>query len=65
MRSNHFLLNNSISSLAQWLGLAFLIAVLTGTASAFFLFSLDWATATRLRHHWLIWLLPVAGFAVG
>ncbi len=65
MRSNHFLLNNSINSLAQWLGLAFLIAVLTGTASAFFLFSLDWATATRLSHHWLIWLLPVAGFAVG
>lgn len=65
MRSNHFLLNNSITALGQWLGLAFLIAVLTGTASALFLFSLDWATTTRVNHHWLIWLLPVAGFIVG
>ena len=65
MRSNHFLLNNSITALGQWLGLALLIAVLTGTASALFLFSLDWATTTRVNHHWLIWLLPVAGFIVG
>lgn len=65
MRSNHFLLNNSITALGQWLALAFLIAVLTGTASALFLFSLDWATTTRVNHHWLIWLLPVAGFIVG
>lgn len=65
MRSNHFLLNNSITALGQWLALALLIAVLTGTASALFLFSHDWATTTRVNHHWLIWLLPVAGFIVG
>nr|WP_249357505.1 chloride channel protein [Citrobacter sp. wls619] len=65
MRSNHFLLNNSITALGQWLALALLIAVLTGTASALFLFSLDWATTTRVNHHWLIWLLPVTGFIVG
>jgi H+/Cl- antiporter ClcA len=51
--------------LARWLFLASLIAVLAGSASAFFLFSLDWATNTRTAHRQLIWLLPIAGFVVG
>jgi len=41
------------------------VAVLAGTASAWFLWALDWATGTRTGHPWLLWLLPVAGFAVG
>lgn len=51
--------------LGQWLFIAFIIAVLAGSASAAFLFSLEWATATRESHPWMIWLLPVAGFTVG
>lgn len=51
--------------LAKWLPLALLVGLLAGSASAFFLVALDWATATRLAHRWLIWLLPLAGFAVG
>jgi len=51
--------------MGKWLLLATLVALLAGTASALFLFSLDWATATRLANPWLIGLLPVAGFAVG
>jgi H+/Cl- antiporter ClcA len=51
--------------LGKWLLLAGGVAVLAGSASAFFLFALEWATNTRNTHHWLIWLLPVAGFAVG
>jgi H+/Cl- antiporter ClcA len=51
--------------LLKWLLLAFVVAVLAGSASAGFLCALDWATRTRLAHAWLIWLLPVAGFAVG
>lgn len=51
--------------LARWLFLASLIAVLAGSASAFFLFSLEWATNTRTAHRQLIWLLPIAGFVVG
>jgi H+/Cl- antiporter ClcA len=35
-----------------------------GTASAFFLIALDWATGTRIAHPWLLWL-PAAGFATG
>ncbi|MFZ6647738.1 voltage-gated chloride channel family protein [Undibacterium sp. TJN25] len=51
--------------MARWLLLAAAVAVLAGSASAFFLFSLEWATAWREAHPWLIWLLPLAGFAVG
>lgn len=51
--------------MGKWLLLASAVAVLAGSASAFFLFALDWATTTRLAHRWLIWLLPLAGFAVG
>lgn len=50
---------------AKWLVLASAVAVLAGSASALFLFALDWATDTRTAHRWLIWLLPLAGFAVG
>ena len=41
------------------------VALLAGSASALFLFSLDWATRTREAHRWLILGLPFAGFAVG
>lgn len=51
--------------IGKWLILASLVASLAGTASAFFLISLDYATAWRESHRWVIWLLPVAGFTVG
>src|SRR5450830_1683183 len=51
--------------LLKWLLIAAIVAALAGTASAGFLFALAWATRTRLAHAWLIWLLPLAGFAVG
>ena len=38
---------------------------LTGFVSYAFLWSLDWATRTRIAHGWLVWLLPVVGIAVG
>lgn len=65
MRAYRFSSLSLLLFLGKWLLLAFIIAVLAGTASAFFLFSLEWATATREAHRWLIWLLPFAGFAVG
>ncbi|PLY39547.1 voltage-gated chloride channel protein [Janthinobacterium sp. ROICE36] len=58
-------LTDLLRHLLKWLLIAFVVAVLAGSASAGFLFALDWATRTRLAHAWLIWLLPVAGFAVG
>jgi H+/Cl- antiporter ClcA len=50
---------------AKWVVLATLVAALAGSASALFLFCLDWATQTREANRWLIWGLPVAGFMVG
>jgi len=47
------------------IALAVLVAGLAGSASALFLFALDWATQTREANRWLIWGLPVAGFCVG
>ena len=51
--------------LGKWLLVASVVAVLAGSASAFFLVSLDHATAWRESHRWGIWLLPVAGLGVG
>lgn len=55
----------ALTSALLWLCLCLAVAVLAGSASALFLFSLDWATRMREAHRWLIWGLPVAGFAVG
>ncbi|PYB93698.1 MULTISPECIES: voltage-gated chloride channel family protein [Pseudomonas] len=51
--------------IGKWLVLASAVALLAGSASALFLFSLDHATQWRETHRWAIWLLPLAGFAVG
>lgn len=51
--------------LGKWLVIAGTAAVLAGSASAFFLLSLDHATLWRETHRWAIWLLPIAGLAVG
>ena len=64
-RATFAALTDLLKHLLKWLLLAFVVAALAGSASAGFLFALDWATRTRLAHAWLIWLLPVAGFAVG
>ncbi|MDT0355167.1 voltage-gated chloride channel family protein [Herbaspirillum huttiense F1] len=51
--------------IVKWCLIASLIAALAGSASAFFLFALDYATHWRETHPWIIWLLPLGGFAVG
>ena len=54
-----------VPHVARWLALSTVLGLFSGTASALFLVALDWATDTRLAHPWLVWLLPVAGFATG
>ncbi|MFP5436972.1 MAG: voltage-gated chloride channel family protein [Bacteroidia bacterium] len=51
--------------LAKWLSLSILIGFLVGSASAFFLWSLNWVTDYRESHLWIIALLPVGGLAIG
>lgn len=54
-----------LSIVVRWLALSTLAGALAGLASALLLVSLDWATDTRLAHQWLLWLLPIAGLAIG
>ncbi len=42
-----------------------LVAGLTGSGGAFFLWSLDEVTRLRFTNPWLLWLLPAAGLGVG
>jgi H+/Cl- antiporter ClcA len=46
-------------------GLALPVAILSGTASAGFLWALEQVTRLRWEHGWLLFLLPVAGLIVG
>jgi H+/Cl- antiporter ClcA len=49
----------------KWIAITAVVAVLVGVASAGFLKSLEWAAETRNSNFWLLWLLPVGGFAIG
>ena len=56
---------STLRTLARWIPLATLTGILAGTASAFLLASLDWATRLREAHKGIILLLPLAGLLVG
>ncbi|WP_369410473.1 voltage-gated chloride channel family protein [Pontibacter qinzhouensis] len=49
----------------KWLLISSLVGVLVGSASAFFLVSLEWVTTFRESHLSIIWLLPLGGLLVG
>ncbi len=56
---------SSISELVKWLAIGWTIGSLAGTASAALLATLEWATAWREAHRWIIWLLPLGGLLSG
>lgn len=49
----------------RWLLLSIIVGALAGTASAGFLVALDYVTAWRDAHTWVIALLPLGGLLVG
>ncbi len=51
--------------LVKWVVLGSVVGVLSGTASAVFLTALNWATAVRVANPALLFLLPMAGLAIG
>lgn len=57
--------SRSLAHLAKWTLLIVPVAMLSGSASAFFLWSLDLVTRFRWQHEWLLFLLPLGGLAVG
>ncbi|UQB68655.1 voltage-gated chloride channel family protein [Epilithonimonas zeae] len=55
----------SLPYITKWLLISLLIGAIIGSASAFFLQTLDWVTNFREAHIWIIALLPLAGLFVG
>ena len=55
----------SFGKFLKWLACLAVIAALIGSSAALFLWGLDAATRQRLATPWLIWLLPLAGVAMG
>jgi H+/Cl- antiporter ClcA len=49
----------------KWILICILIGVFSGSASAFFLVSLEWVTQFRESHNWILWLLPMGGLCIG
>lgn len=49
----------------KWVLISVLIGFLSGSASAFFLVALQWATDYRMANHWIIIFLPLGGFLIG
>lgn len=54
-----------LSYVIKWLLLSVVIGLAIGSASAFFLVSLDWVTNWRESHIWIIAFLPLGGLAIG
>ena len=49
----------------KWTFICGLIGIISGSASAFFLVSLDFVTQFRNQHNWIIWFLPLGGLLIG
>ena len=54
-----------IVNLFKWIFICLIAGVLIGSAAAFFLKSLDFVTNWRESHLWIIYSLPIIGFAIG
>ena len=58
-------LKNSVLLVSKWILICIIIGVLSGSASALFLVSLEWVTQFRVHYNWIVWLLPIAGLYIG
>ena len=58
-------INTTITSWLKWLAIYLLIGGIVGTATAFFLQSLDYVTLLRTNHIWVVYFLPIVGLVIG
>ncbi|GGF18013.1 chloride channel protein [Flavobacterium limi] len=58
-------LKEILLTIFKWIFICVLIGFFSGSASAFFLVSLEFVTQFRIQHQWIIWLLPLGGLLVG
>jgi H+/Cl- antiporter ClcA len=57
--------NSTIVSGVKWLAIYLIVGGIVGSATAFFLQSLDYVTLLRTNHIWVVYFLPIAGLAIG
>ncbi len=62
---NLVITKENIPAALKWILICALTGVFSGTASAFFLVSLEWVTNYRESNNWIIWLLPIGGLVIG
>ena len=58
-------INTRIASWLKWIAIYLLIGGIVGTATAFFLQTLDYVSLFREKHIWLVYFLPIAGLMIG
>ena len=51
--------------LLKWIAIYILVGGIVGSATAFFLQSLDYVTLFRMKHIWVVNFLPIAGLMIG
>jgi len=57
--------NSTIVSWGKWLAIYIVVGGIVGSATAFFLQSLDYVTLLRTNHIWVAYFLPIAGLVIG
>ena len=57
--------NSTIVSGVKWLAIYLIVGGIVGSATAFFLQSLDYVTLLRTNHIWVVYFLPIAGLVIG
>ena len=65
MLPNRSSLLTDLAQLLRWTLLALPVALVAGSATALFLWSLDQVTKLQWAHPQLLWFLPLGGVAVG
>jgi len=65
MELSRFTIPFSINTILKWTAICLIIGICSGSASAFFLVTLNWVTDYRENHSWIIWLLPIGGLSIG
>jgi H+/Cl- antiporter ClcA len=57
--------NSTIVSGVKWLAIYLIVGGIVGSATAFFLQSLDYVTLLRTNHIWVVYFLPIVGLVIG
>jgi H+/Cl- antiporter ClcA len=57
--------NSTIVSGVKWLAIYLIVGGIVGSATAFFLQTLDYLTLLRTKHIWVVYFLPIAGLLIG